>query len=42
MGAKPSETSVKRLKGKVRTLLKPCEKGSWPEVRDRLNKLLIG
>jgi RNA-directed DNA polymerase len=42
MGAKPSETSVKRLKGKVRNLLRPCEKGSWPEVRDRLNKLLIG
>ena len=42
MGAKPSETSAKRLKGKVQNLLKPCEKGSWPEVRDRLNKLLRG
>jgi RNA-directed DNA polymerase len=42
MGAKPSRISVKRLKGKVRYLLRPCEKGSWPEVRDRLNALLRG
>ena len=42
MGAEPSETSVKRLKGKVRNLLRPCEKGPWPEVRDRLNALLRG
>ena len=42
MGAEPSKTSVKRLKGKVRNLLRPCEKGPWPEVRDRLNALLRG
>ena len=42
MGAEPSETSVKRLKGKVRNLLKPGEKGPWPVVRDQLNALLRG
>lgn len=42
MGAKPSETSVTRLKGKVRNLLNPSEKGAWPEVCDRLNRLLRG
>jgi len=42
LGAKPSRISVKRLKGKVRNLLRPCEKGPWPEVRDRLNALLRG
>lgn len=42
MGAEPSKTSVKRLKGKVRHLLRPSEKGSWPEVRDRLNAILRG
>jgi RNA-directed DNA polymerase len=42
MGAEPSKPSVKRLKGKVRNLLKPGEKGPWPVVRDRLNALLRG
>lgn len=42
MGAKPSETSVKRLKDKVGNLLRPGEKGLWPDVRDRLNALLRG
>jgi len=42
MGAKPSKTSVKRLKDKVGNLLRPCEKGLWPDVRDRLNALLRG
>jgi RNA-directed DNA polymerase len=42
MGVEPSKTSVKRLKGKVRNLLRPCEKGPWPLVRDRLNALLRG
>jgi RNA-directed DNA polymerase len=42
MGVEPSERSVKRLKGKIRNLLKPGEKGPWPEVRDRLNQLLRG
>ncbi|WP_394699441.1 group II intron maturase-specific domain-containing protein [uncultured Desulfobacter sp.] len=42
MGASPSKKSVNRLKQKVRNILRPCEKGSWPDVRDRLNDLLQG
>ncbi len=42
IGASPSKTSVKRLKEKVRTMLRPCEKGAWPDVCDRLNALLRG
>ena len=42
IGASPSKTSVKRLKHKVRALLRPNEKGAWPDVRDRLNALLRG
>jgi RNA-directed DNA polymerase len=42
IGAHPSKTSVKRLKQKVRTMLRPGEKGAWPDVRDRLNALLRG
>jgi RNA-directed DNA polymerase len=42
IGASPSKTSVKRLKQKVRTMLRPGEKGAWPDVRDRLNALLRG
>jgi RNA-directed DNA polymerase len=30
------------LKGKVSDLLVPGNKGSWPDVRDRLNSLLAG
>jgi RNA-directed DNA polymerase len=41
-GASPSKASVSRLKGKVKNLLRPCEKGAWPDVRDRLNVLLRG
>jgi RNA-directed DNA polymerase len=41
-GASPSKVSVSRLREKVRTLLRPCEKGAWPDVRDRLNALLRG
>jgi RNA-directed DNA polymerase len=41
-GASPSKTSVGRLKQKVRQQLRPCEKGAWPDVRDRLNVLLRG
>jgi RNA-directed DNA polymerase len=41
-GASPSRRSVQRLKLKVRKLLQPQEKGAWPEVRDRLNRVLRG
>jgi RNA-directed DNA polymerase len=42
LGASPSKISVSRLKQKVGTLLQPCEKGAWPDVRNRLNALLRG
>ena len=42
LGASPSPKSVARLKDKVGTLLVPGNKGAWPEVRDRLNRLLRG
>jgi len=42
IGASPSKTSVKRLKQKVRSMLRPSEKGAWPDVRHRLNALLRG
>ena len=40
MGATASRESIKRLKRKVRELLRPQEKGPWPEVCKRLNAVL--
>jgi RNA-directed DNA polymerase len=42
LGASPSKKSVLRLKAKVSALLVPGNMGAWPEVRDRLNRLLRG
>ena len=42
LGASPSPRSVLRLKAKVSGLLVPGNTGAWPEVRDRLNRLLRG
>src|SRR5215475_9548858 len=42
LGASPSKKSVRRTKSTVSELLVPREKGSWPNVRDRLNRLLQG
>ncbi|TWH91946.1 RNA-directed DNA polymerase [Sphingobium wenxiniae] len=42
LGASPSRKSVQRLKNKVSDLLVPGEMGTWPDVRDRLNRLLRG
>lgn len=42
LGASPSKKSVQRLKTKVGELLVPSNKAAWPEVRDRLNRLLRG
>ena len=42
LGASPSKKSVQRIKTKVSELLTPGNKGAWPEVRDRLNRLLRG
>ena len=40
LGASPSKKSVQRIKAKISELLVPGNKGSWPDVRDRLNRLL--
>jgi len=42
LGASPSRKSVQRLKTKVGDLLVPGEMGTWPDVRNRLNRLLRG
>jgi len=42
LGASPSHKSVLRLKAKVSDLMVPGNMGTWPEVRDRLNRLLRG
>ena len=42
LGASPSKKSVQRLKTKVGELLVPGNMAPWPEVRDRLNRLLRG
>src|SRR5665811_2095655 len=42
LGASPSKKSVQQLKTKVGELLVPGNKGSWPIVRDQLNRLLRG
>ena len=42
MGASPSPKSVARLRQKVHDVLIPANTGTWPEVRDRLNRILQG
>lgn len=42
LGASPSKKSVLRLKAKVSDVLVPGNMGTWPDVRDRLNRLLRG
>ena len=42
LGASPSKRSVQRLKDKVSGILVHRNKGAWPDVRDRLNRLLRG
>ena len=42
LGASPSKKSVRRIKTKIGALLTPSNKGAWPEVRTRLNRLLGG
>jgi RNA-directed DNA polymerase len=42
LGASPSRKSVQRVKDKVGALLIPRNKGSWPQIRGRLNRLLAG
>ena len=42
LGASPSNKSVQRIKTKIGDMLIPGNKGAWPTVRDRLNRLLVG
>ena len=42
LGAGLSKKSVQRVKDKIGELLKPGEKGSWPKVREKLNRCLAG
>jgi RNA-directed DNA polymerase len=42
LGASPSKKSVQRIRTKVRNILQPSEKGTWPNVCKRLNRLLTG
>jgi RNA-directed DNA polymerase len=42
LGASPSKKSVQRVKTKIGDMLKPVNKGAWPMVRDKLNRLLVG
>jgi RNA-directed DNA polymerase len=42
LGASPSRKSVQRIKTRIGEILRPGEQGPWPEVRDRLNRLLAG
>jgi RNA-directed DNA polymerase len=42
LGASPSKKAVARLKEQVGGLLAPWNVGAWPEVRDRLNRMLRG
>lgn len=41
LGASASNKSVKRIKAKISETLRP-QSGSWEEVRDRLNRMLVG
>ncbi len=42
LAAKPSRKSIQRVKRTVRAALRPGNKGTWPEVRARLNRGLGG
>jgi RNA-directed DNA polymerase len=41
-GASPAQKAVARIQQKVGDLLVPSHVGTWPEVRDRLNRMLRG
>jgi len=42
LGASPSKKSVQRVKTKISELLVPGNKGTWDDVRARLNRILRG
>lgn len=42
LAASPSKKSLRRLKVKVNAVLRRGDPTPWPELRDRLNRLLVG
>jgi RNA-directed DNA polymerase len=42
MEARPSRKSVRRVKRKLHEVLRPWNTGAWPEVADRVNRVLVG
>jgi RNA-directed DNA polymerase len=42
MDARPSDRSVRRVKRKLREVLNPWNTGPWPEVADRVNRIVVG
>jgi RNA-directed DNA polymerase len=42
LSASPSKKSMQRLKTKVANLLVPANNDPWPELRDTLNRSLLG
>ena len=42
LGTSPSQKSVARMRQKVNDLLSPGNQDPWPEVRDRLNRIVQG
>jgi RNA-directed DNA polymerase len=42
MAARPSARSVARVKRKLHEVLRPWNTGSWPEVAERVNRIVVG
>jgi RNA-directed DNA polymerase len=42
MDARPSDKSVSRVKRKLHEVLRPWNTGTWPEVADRVNRIVVG
>jgi RNA-directed DNA polymerase len=42
LGAAPAKKAVQRVKGRIRSILRPGNQGTWVEVREALNRVLRG
>ena len=42
MEARPSRKSIARVKRKLHDVLRPWNTGAWPEVADRVNRVVVG
>lgn len=42
MDARPSKKSIERVKGKLHDVLSPRNVGTWPQVAERVNRILAG